>query len=209
MTSGDNAVNNFSDKDSDEDDIDEDDLEDEDFWDEQEYPKVGVTFTVKGIIYKVVKSNPKEEELEVSCIGTKSKSIVKLNIPNYVSDENFDYEVVSIGKKAFSGCKKLKSVSMGDFVTSIGNQAFYGCTSLKKITLQSKTKKIGVQAFAKCKMLSLVNIKSSLLTEKNIGRQAFGDINKKAVVKVPSKKKAVYKKWLRKKGLIGKKQKVQ
>ena len=103
----------------------------------------------------------------------------------------------------------MKTVSIGDFVTDIGNQAFYGCISLKKITIPSKTKKIGVQAFAKCKMLSLVNIKSSLLTEKNVGKNAFSGINKKAVVKVPSKKKAAYKKWLKKKGLTGKNQKIQ
>lgn len=187
----------------------DDDTKEENIPDEEEYPKVGDTFTVKGIIYKVIKSNPDEEEFEVSCIGTDSKKIVKLDIPNYVSDADYDYEVVSIGKKAFSGCKKLKNVSIGDFVIDIDNQAFYGCISLKKITIPNKTKKIGVQAFAKCKMLSLVNIKSSLLTEKNVGKQAFAGINKNAVVKVPSKKKAVYKKWLKKKGLTGKKQKVK
>lgn len=190
-------------------DSDEDDTEDEDIPEEDKYPKVGDSLKVKGITYKVVKSNPEEDEFEVSCTGTTSKSIVKIDIPNYVSDDDFDYEVVSIGKKAFSGCKKLKTVSIGDFVTDIGNQAFYGCISLKKITIPSKTKKIGVQAFAKCKMLSLVNIKSSLLTEKNVGKNAFSGINKKAVVKVPSKKKAAYKKWLKKKGLTGKNQKIQ
>ncbi|MDD6072092.1 MAG: leucine-rich repeat protein [Clostridiales bacterium] len=190
-------------------DLDEDDTEDEDISEEGEYPRVGERFKVKGIIYKVVKSNPEEDEFAVACIGTTSKSIVKLDIPNYISDDDFDYEVVSIGKKAFSGCKKLKNVTIGDFVADIGEQAFYGCTSLKKITIPSKTKKIGVKAFAKCKMLSLVNIKSNLLTEKNVGKQAFANINKKAVVKVPSKKKAVYKKWLKKKGLTGKNQKIQ
>lgn len=190
-------------------DSDEDDTEDEDIPDEEDYPEVGDTCTISGITYKVVKSNPEEDEFEVSCTGTISKSITKLDMPNYVSDDDFDYEVVSIGKKAFSGCKKLKTVSIGDFVTDIGDQAFYGCISLKKITIPSKTKKIGAQAFAKCKMLSLVNIKSSLLTEKNVGKKAFSEINKKAVVKVPSKKKAAYKKWLKKKGLTGKNQSVK
>lgn len=203
---GDDSV---KDSDSKESDLNEDDTEDEDTPEEGEYPKVGDSLKVKGLTYKVVKSNPEEDEYGVSCVGTDSKSIVKLDIPNYVSDDDFDYEVVSIGKKAFSGCKKLKTVSIGDFVTDIGDQAFYGCISLKKITLPSKIKKIGVQAFAKCKMLSLVNIKSSLLTEKSVGKNAFSGINKKAVVKVPSKKKAAYKKWLKKKGLTGKNQKIQ
>ena len=117
--------------------------------------------------------------------------------------------VTSIGKSAFYKCKKLKTVSMGGNVTTIGDKAFYGCTSLKKITIPGKTKKIGVQAFAKCKQLSQVTIKSSLLTEKNVGKQAFTGIHKKAVVKVPSEKKKVYKKWLKKKGVNGKKQKVK
>ncbi len=188
------------------DDSDEDDEDDN--VDNVNYPKVGDTFTIKGLKYKVVSSNPEDDEYEVSCIGTTSKNITKLNVPNYVSDDDFDYEVASVGKKAFSGCKKLKTVSLSDFVTTISDQAFYGCTSLKKITIPAKTKQIGAQAFAKCKQLSLVNIKSSLLTEKNVGKQVFSGINKKAVVKVPAKKKSVYKKWLKKKGLNGKNQTV-
>lgn len=214
-TAGNNS-NNSSVSDSsgaatDTDDLEEEDTEDEDDFDspDESCPKVGETFSVKGITYKVVKSNPEDDEFTVSCIAVTSKNISKCNIPNYVSKDDFDFEVVSIGKKAFASCKKLKSVSLGDFVTTIGDRAFYGCISLKKITIPGKTKKIGVQAFSKCKMLSLVNIKSTLLTKKSVGKQAFSGINQKAVVKVPSKKKAIYRKWLKQRGVNGKKQQIK
>jgi hypothetical protein len=194
----------------DEDDNDnDDDSQVEDILDEEDYPEVGDTFTVKSLKYKVVVSHPEKDEFEVSCIGVSSKKITKVTIPAYVSYDEYDFKVVSIGKKAFSGCKKLKTVSIGKYVESIGVQAFFECTSIKKITIPGKVSKLGAQAFAKCKNLTQITIKSTLLKEKNIGKQVFTGINKKAVVNVPAKKKTAYKKWLKKKGLSKKQQKVK
>lgn len=180
-----------------------------DEYEEQTYLDVGDTFKVKGITYKVVKSKPSQEKFEISCIKTSSRNISKLKMSNYVSYEDVDYKVVSVGKNAFANCKKLKTVTLASTITSIGEKAFYKCTSLNKITIPGKTKKIGKNAFAKCNKLSYINIKSKLLTSKNVGKQAFAGIHKKAVVKVPSGKKSSYRKWLKKKGLTGKYQKVK
>ena len=38
---------------------------------------------------------------------------------------------------AFSGCSRLKRVTMGKSVTSIGNEAFEGCSRLKSVTFEN------------------------------------------------------------------------
>lgn len=129
-------------------------------------------------------------------------ALTKITIPSTVK---------KIGKSAFSGCTKLKTVTFasGAAAASIGDKAFYKCTALTKITIPSTVKKIGKQAFYGCKKLKTVTIKSAALTAKTVGGKAFGNIHKKAVIKVPSKKLKAYKKLLKKKGITGKKQKIK
>ena len=71
--------------------------------------------------------------------------------------------------------KKIKTVVVGKNVRTIGKKAFYACKNLKKITVQS----------------SII---------KKVGAKAFKGINKKAVIKVPSKKYKAYKKVFKGKG---------
>ncbi len=181
------------------DDFDEDLDEDEE--DDLTYPKVGDRFSVKGIKYKVVYVSKKNEDYRVVCIGATSKKITKATIPDYVSDDDFDYEVTGIAKNAFAGCKKLKSVAIPDFVTTIDAKAFYGCSALKTVTIPDAVKKIGTKAFAKCKALRFVKIQSKKLTKQGIGSKAFSGIHKHATGKVPASKKSAYKKWFKKVGL--------
>ena len=179
------------------DDFEEDLDEDEDLT----YPKVGDRFSVKGIKYKVVYVSKKNEEYKVVCVGVTSKKITKAAIPDYVSKDDFDYEVTGIARNAFAGCKKLKSVTIPDFVTTIDAKAFYGCSALKTVTIPDAVKKIGTKAFAKCKALRFVKIQSKKLTKQGIGSKAFSGIHKHATGKVPASKKSAYKKWFKKAGL--------
>ncbi|MDE5967354.1 MAG: leucine-rich repeat domain-containing protein [Lachnospiraceae bacterium] len=109
--------------------------------------------------------------------------------------------VTTIGEKAFYACSALKTVTMGKKVTTIKTKAFYKCTALAKITLPSKVKKIGKQAFYGCKKLKTITVKTTKLTTKNVGSQAFKGIHAKPTVKVPKKKYAAYKKLLKAKGV--------
>lgn len=109
--------------------------------------------------------------------------------------------VTSIGSRAFYGCKKLKTVGIGANVKTISDRAFYKCTALTKITIPSKVTQIGKQAFYGCKKLSAITIKSSKLTSKKIGSDAFKGTHPKASVKVPRGKIKTYKKLLQSKGL--------
>ena len=115
--------------------------------------------------------------------------------------------VKTIGKNAFLNCVKLKTVSGGKGLTTIGASAFSGCKALAKITLYTKVKKIGAKAFYKCSKLKTITIKTSKLTSKTVGANAFKGIYAKAAIKVPKAKLKAYTTLLKKKG-VGKNVKI-
>ncbi len=99
--------------------------------------------------------------------GNKAKKRVK--IPDTITICGKAYPVYEIGDNAFSGNKKITSVTIGKNVQVIGKRAFY-----------------------KCKKLSAVKVDSKLL--KKVGQYAFKGTSGKYKIKVPSKKLAKYKK---------------
>lgn len=168
-------------------------------------PKVGTIFTVKGLRYRIANRNVRTRTCTVTCLGydkkylkNKKKGSVTLSIPAKIAYGKYSCMVTAIGNKAFYGCKALKRVSTGSNVLSIGSKAFSGCKALKKVTILKKTKKIGASSFAKCSSLRTITIKTTSLTKKSIGKKAFHGIAKKAKFKLPSSKKRLYKKWVKK-----------
>ncbi len=93
-------------------------------------------------------------------------------------------------------------------VTEIKAGAFSKNAKIKKITIGKNVVKIGSKAFFKCKNLKSIRIKSTFLTKKTVGANAFKGIHPKAKAKVPKKLVNSYKKILKAKGLKGKDQKV-
>ncbi len=165
---------------------------------------------------------------EVIYLCPDKKSYSKITIPNMVEFDGVHYKVTeiapnafkgnkklktvkigsnikTIGARAFYGCTKLTKVTMGSNVTTIGNSAFQNCTSLKTFTIPAKVSKIGSKAFYGCKKLTKMTIKTTKLTEKKVGKNAFKNMGssnyKKTTVKVPKKKLKTYKKMLQKRGL--------
>lgn len=136
-----------------------------------------ITDTKTKAIYKVTKSD--SQNSSVSYVKP-PKAVKSVSIPNTVEIDGMQYKVTSIDTKAFRGQKKLKKVTIPSNISKIGSQAFYGCKKLKTIV-----------------------IKSAKLSVKNIGKNAFKGIPKKATVKLPKKKYTSYKKLLKKKGLNG------
>ena len=137
---------------------------------------VGTKITDKktGNIYKVTSSRSSSQT--VAFIGNKVKTSVI--IPTTIKIKGATYKVTEISTNAFKNNRKLKKVVIGQNIVRIGKNAFYSCKKLTSIT-----------------------IKSSRLTLKNIGKNAFKNTSPKATVKVPKKQKALYNQILKKRGL--------
>ena len=137
---------------------------------------VGTKITDKktGNIYKVTSSRSSSQT--VAFIGNKVKTSV--TIPTTIKIKGATYKVTEISTNAFKNNRKLKKVVIGQNIVRIGKNSFYGCKKLTSIT-----------------------IKSSRLTLKNIGKNAFKNTSPKATVKVPKKQKALYNQIFKKRGL--------
>lgn len=135
--------------------------------------KVGKKATVSGSQYKVtaVKGT---RTVQFTKGKKNAKSIV---VPSTVKISGKNYKVTTIAKNAFKGNKKLAKVTIGKNVNKIGVSAFQNCSKLKSIV-----------------------IKSTKLTAKKVGKNAFKGINKKATFKVPKSKVKAYKKIVKAKG---------
>ena len=97
---------------------------------------------------------------------------------------------------------KLKGIKCQ--VTSIATKAFKGDPEIKAVVIPSTVRKIGKEAFAKCKNLKKITIKTTYLSSKKVGANAFKGIHAKATIKVPKKQKKAYQKLLKARG-VGKK----
>ena len=137
-------------------------------------PAKGTKLTAKGVSYQVTNATGKNPT--VAYAGSK-KQKASVTIPATVTINNVTYKVTSIAANAFKNNKKLKKVVIGKNITKIGKKAFYGCSKLKNIT-----------------------VKTTKLTKKNVGSQAFKGIHKKATFKVSKKKISSYRKIFKARG---------
>ena len=134
-------------------------------------PKKGTTKTVGKNKYVVTSKSTVRYKAPVS------KKITKMKIPKTITIYSRTYKVTAIGKKAFVGCSKLKTVTINKNIKQIGKLAFYNCKKLKTVRIYSKK-----------------------LTKNNVQKGAFQGIGKKAIFYLPKGKKAAYKKIFLKRG---------
>ena len=122
-----------------------------------------------------------------------------------VTGKNIVEYVKATSKKAsrtIPSTVKLKGIKCQ--VTSIAAKAFKGDTKIKTVVIPATVRKIGKEAFAKCKNLKKITIKTTYLSSKKVGANAFKGIHAKATIKVPKKQKKAYQKLLKARG-VGKK----
>ena len=159
--------------------------------------KKGAVYTRKSL--KVRVTDPKlDGEGTVRILGPASKKIKELKTPKKVRIGGVWFKATEIGKEAFAGCKKLKTVILSHNVSTIGAKAFANCKRLEKVRVGKGLKTIKKGAFQGDKRLKSITFRS--LKIKKVGKNAFKGINKKAVIKVPKKKLKKYTKLFEKKG---------
>ncbi len=163
-------------------------------------PKKNTIHKVGALYYKVTKSAAKNGTVTVTKPGRKTYTSV--TIPATVKINGYSFKVTAIGSKAFYKNKKLKKVTVGNYVAKIGASAFAANGKLTAVSLGTGITTIDSKAFYKDAKLKTVNIKSKKL--KTVKRQAFKGIAGKAKVSVPKNKAKSYKKIFKKAGLPAK-----
>ncbi|MBR3631111.1 MAG: leucine-rich repeat protein [Oscillospiraceae bacterium] len=93
-------------------------------------------------------------------------SVATLEIPAKIEG----VPVTEIGKSAFSGATRLKSLTMPDTITTIGESAFADCTALETLKLSESLKTISAYSFQKCTSIKELVLPDSVST---IGERAF------------------------------------
>lgn len=99
-------------------------------------PAKGLTVTKSGIKFTITASTDSLKTVAVSGISSKTKT--KLTIPKTVAIQGIMYKVTSIGKKAFYGAKKLKTLTIKTSdIKIVGKNAFKNVNAKIKIKVPS------------------------------------------------------------------------
>ena len=127
--------------------------------------KKNLVHTIKNVRYKLGDNN------RAVVIGAGKKKLKKLQIPDTVKVSGRLYKVTSIQKKAFKGQKKLKTVSIGNYVTDVGNEAFAQCPKLNRIQFGTGLKRLGKKVLYQDRKLKKIIFKGKKI--KKIGKRTF------------------------------------
>lgn len=91
--------------------------------------------------------------------------------------------LISIGEEAFESCESLRTINLPNSLRAIGMRAFNSCYSLHAIELPDSLKSIGSDAFAYCDMLKEVVVPKFVT---NIGTGVFSNCNQLNKVILPN-----------------------
>ena len=133
---------------------------------------------IDGIYYNLIS---KGKTAEVTSGEVKYSGEVV--IPSSITVEGQEYPVAIIGNRAFYGCSKLTSVTIGNSVTSIGDYAFSRCSGLISVDIPNSVTSIGEYAFERCSGLTSVTIPNSVTS---INRNAFEACSGLTSVTIPN-----------------------
>lgn len=155
------------------------------------------TYTAGKLKYTITNADTTGKGTVTLTAATNKTTVTSLTVPSTVKIGGKSFKVTAIGKKAFSGAKKLKKVVIGKYVTYIGQEAFSGNTALTTVSCScTSLNYIGKKAFYGDKKLSSVTLKTTKLTSSKTGSDAFKNIKSTCKFKVPASKVKTYQKLL-------------
>ena len=141
-------------------------------------------------ITKLIKKNGKITGGNVTYMKPYNKKCKTANIKATVVFGGVTFKVTQVEPKAFKGCKQITKLSIGKNIKTIGKNAFSGCIKLKSVNCKSKVlSKIGANAFSGDKSLKKITFRTTKLKKKGVGKNAFKGTAKKLTIKVPKKVK--------------------
>lgn len=107
-----------------------------------------------GSLYYTITNSSTPYSVEVTDCSSSASTIT---IPETVTYNGNTFNVIGIGKDAFSGCTYLTAVTIPNSIITIGSHAFYNCSSLTSITIPNSVVTIGINAFYDCSSLNKTN----------------------------------------------------
>ena len=110
--------------------------------------KVAVKNGGKYKITKVTKKGGKVTGGTVTYMAPYDKNCKLISATGIVKLGGVKFKVTQIAPNCAKGCKNLKKVVIGSYVTTIGDKAFYNCKKLNRVSINGlKLKKVGSNAF--------------------------------------------------------------
>lgn len=142
--------------------------------------KKGKTYTVGNYKYKVLTSSSKSKT--VAFAGVSNKKLTSVVIPAGVEIDGLTYKVTEIAENALKGNKKVKNVTIGSNVTKIGKKAFSGAKKLSLIVVKSKKiKKVGSKSLSGIASKAEIRVPSSKVKSY---KKLFSSKGQKKTVKI-------------------------
>lgn len=129
--------------------------------------KEGQTFSVGKLIYRAAYDEYGMEKLIVTGLSESGKIAKKIVVPAKIYMGSEAYRVTEIGAKAFAG-SKMTGITIGKNDTKIGKNAFRGCKKLKTMKIEAKLKQVAGKAFAGCKQKIKIVCKNKKLKKANL-----------------------------------------
>ncbi|MCR5174700.1 MAG: leucine-rich repeat domain-containing protein, partial [Oscillospiraceae bacterium] len=103
-------------------------------------------------------------------------------LSNFITSVMVTSGVTKVGNYAFSGLKRLNSVTFQSTVAGIGDSAFDGCRALSSILLPSSLRTIGEGAFRDCRALTSITIPEGVTA---IPKNAFASCTDLKSISIP------------------------
>lgn len=142
----------------------------------------GERFTVGDLTYEIL-----SETNKTVSVARSDWSAQFINIPETISNNGINYNIIQIADSAFWGRISLKAITIPNTIKKIGKSAFLKCNSLAAINIPYLVEYIGDNAFMGCSSLQNINVDDKNKHYKSIDGVLF-NYNMTCLIQYPTGK---------------------